>query len=96
MPSMRPVSGTAPGSATPPAPVASDPPRRRQACERCWKRKQKCDRLLPACTSCAELHVECEARKWAPETLAQGTTLNHAALLQYVAALRPPSSCPSG
>ncbi|KAJ1332964.1 proline utilization trans-activator [Microdochium nivale] len=39
--------------------------RRRQACERCFARKQKCDRLLPACTACSSLKIECKARKWA-------------------------------
>jgi hypothetical protein len=35
---------------------------RRKACERCWRRKQKCDRLLPACTNCAEANAACASR----------------------------------
>ncbi|KAF6813660.1 hypothetical protein CPLU01_14596 [Colletotrichum plurivorum] len=35
---------------------------RPQACERCWKRKQKCDRRLPACSSCQGLRVACIPR----------------------------------
>ncbi|GKU09824.1 unnamed protein product [Fusarium langsethiae] len=46
---------------------ASDNPsssqaKNRVACQRCFKRKQKCDRTRPACTSCATLGVECIAR----------------------------------
>jgi hypothetical protein len=35
---------------------------RRKACERCWRRKQKCDRLLPTCTNCAEANAACASR----------------------------------
>jgi hypothetical protein len=35
---------------------------RRKACERCWRRKQKCDRLLPTCTNCAEASSACASR----------------------------------
>ncbi|KAL0931563.1 uncharacterized protein CTRU02_214298 [Colletotrichum truncatum] len=38
------------------------PKTRPQACERCWKRKQKCDRRLPSCTTCQGLGVECIPR----------------------------------
>jgi hypothetical protein len=46
---------------------ASDNPNSSQAknkvaCQRCFKRKQKCDRIRPACTACATLGVECIAR----------------------------------
>ncbi|KAI1843177.1 hypothetical protein JX266_010704 [Neoarthrinium moseri] len=47
--------------------VVADPPaapvrRRRQACERCWKRKNKCDKLLPSCSTCSAAGAECRAR----------------------------------
>ena len=35
---------------------------RRKACERCWRRKQKCDRQLPTCTNCAEANAACASR----------------------------------
>ncbi|CAK1365572.1 unnamed protein product [Cercospora beticola] len=35
---------------------------RRLACERCWKRKQKCDRKDPTCTLCKEAGTLCRPR----------------------------------
>ena len=35
---------------------------RRLACERCWKRKQKCDRKDPTCTLCKEAGTPCRPR----------------------------------
>lgn len=31
------------------------------ACSRCFRRKQRCDRLLPACSSCQKLGLACES-----------------------------------
>ncbi|KAK2758584.1 hypothetical protein CKAH01_05632 [Colletotrichum kahawae] len=54
---------------------------RPQACERCWKRKQKCDRRLPACNSCSVLGVDCIPRNQDFNTLSE---LSHT----YVASLK--------
>ena len=59
--------------------------RRRQACERCWKRKQKCDKLYPVCTACAELHIECRERRFSIG--ASGTEevgIAHGSVVRYV------------
>ncbi|KAH7031692.1 uncharacterized protein B0I36DRAFT_431731 [Microdochium trichocladiopsis] len=62
--------------------------RRRQACERCFQRKQKCDRLLPACTACADLKLECKARKWAfLDTSAPEALVLSASVSDYVKSL---------
>ncbi|KAJ4115328.1 hypothetical protein NW768_011180 [Fusarium equiseti] len=58
------------------------------ACERCFKRKQKCDRLRPACTSCADLGVDCIARSQQFDFNAEDTGLTHARVNGYVESLR--------
>ncbi|KAL8354727.1 hypothetical protein RB601_000474 [Gaeumannomyces tritici] len=68
----------APGSGT----------KRGQACERCWKRKQKCDRLLPACTACADLGAECLARAQEVDLAAEDVGLTHATVHSYMDVLR--------
>lgn len=40
----------------------STSPAKRRACERCWKRKQQCDRQTPTCQKCREAAVECRPR----------------------------------
>lgn len=40
----------------------STPPAKRHACERCWKRKARCDRQAPSCQMCREAGVECRSR----------------------------------
>ncbi|KNG80490.1 hypothetical protein ANOM_010491 [Aspergillus nomiae NRRL 13137] len=63
--------------------------RRLQACERCWKRKQKCDRQLPACTTCVEADAQCAPRR-VPigPTTEEGSGLSHAAVPNYVESLK--------
>ncbi|KAL3484911.1 hypothetical protein BJX62DRAFT_248083 [Aspergillus germanicus] len=69
--------------------ASSTPARRPQACERCWKRKQKCDRLLPACTSCSEAGSQCIPRQFRVEPSSEDNSgLSHAALPGYVDALK--------
>ncbi|KAF4831115.1 Protein STB5 [Colletotrichum tropicale] len=58
---------------------------RPQACERCWKRKQKCDRRLPACNSCSVLGVECIPRNQDFNTISE---LSHTSVVGYVASLK--------
>ncbi|KAI6764078.1 hypothetical protein HG530_007867 [Fusarium avenaceum] len=58
------------------------------ACERCFKRKQKCDRLRPACTSCADLGVECVARSQQFDFSVEDAGLTHARVNGYVESLR--------
>ncbi|KAJ6032043.1 hypothetical protein N7540_002775 [Penicillium herquei] len=71
-------SPVAPGS-------QSSSKQRGQACERCWKRKQKCDRALPACTACAQINAECVPRKFAIEPISNGGgSLSHAAIPSYL------------
>ncbi|CEL11575.1 hypothetical protein ASPCAL14676 [Aspergillus calidoustus] len=61
--------------------ASSTPARRPQACERCWKRKQKCDRLLPACTACSEAGSQCIPRQFRVESSSEENSgLSHAAL----------------
>ncbi|KAG4266708.1 hypothetical protein FPRO04_13180 [Fusarium proliferatum] len=48
----------------------------------------KCDRLRPACTSCADLGVECIARSQQFDFNAEDTTLTHARVNGYVESLR--------
>ncbi|KAL8391745.1 hypothetical protein RB595_010387 [Gaeumannomyces hyphopodioides] len=69
-----------------PAPGSST--KRGQACERCWKRKQKCDRLLPACTACADLGVECLVRAQEVDLAADDVGLAHATIHSYMDVLR--------
>ncbi|KAH8647188.1 hypothetical protein BX600DRAFT_151376 [Xylariales sp. PMI_506] len=42
-----------------------------QACARCWRRKQKCDRLVPRCTPCALRRLSCVQRAL-PRTAGSG------------------------
>ncbi|KAK1846348.1 hypothetical protein CCHR01_11014 [Colletotrichum chrysophilum] len=58
---------------------------RPQACERCWKRKQKCDRRLPACNSCSVLGVECIPRNQDFNIISE---LSHTSVVGYVASLK--------
>ncbi|KAH8889033.1 hypothetical protein GQ53DRAFT_825797 [Thozetella sp. PMI_491] len=67
---------------------APSPARRPQACERCWKRKQKCDKLLPSCTTCAELRVKCNAREAAFDVLSEEGILSHTLAVGYVDSLK--------
>ncbi|UPK91502.1 hypothetical protein LCI18_002437 [Fusarium solani-melongenae] len=64
------------------------PTKRNLACERCWKRKQKCDRLLPACTACADLGVECVARSQQVDLTAEDAGLTHAKINGYIECLQ--------
>ncbi|KAI9930275.1 hypothetical protein MW887_012088 [Aspergillus wentii] len=69
--------------------TTESPVRRPQACERCWKRKQKCDRRLPTCGNCIEVNAECAARHVSVEfTMEEGTGLSHAALPGYIESLK--------
>ena len=59
--------------------------RRRQACERCWKRKQKCDRLYPVCTACTGLDVECRERQFGIDaSTTEEIGVTHASVIRYV------------
>ncbi|KAL3480935.1 hypothetical protein BJX99DRAFT_272610 [Aspergillus californicus] len=67
----------------------STPSRRPQACERCWKRKQKCDRLVPRCTTCVEASATCNPRPVRVEISPEDNIgLSHAALPGYVESLK--------
>ncbi|KAH7162000.1 hypothetical protein B0J13DRAFT_535033 [Dactylonectria estremocensis] len=80
-------SGPGRGSDTSDSPVAT-PTKRTLACERCWRRKHKCDRLLPACTRCAKLGLECVARSQ-QATFTQGDVgLTHATVNGYIDSLK--------
>lgn len=69
--------------------TAAPPARgRQQACERCWKRKQKCDRLLPTCTGCSESGANCVSRQVDLTTLPEEAVLSHAAVSRYVESLK--------
>ncbi|RGP79810.1 hypothetical protein FLONG3_2124 [Fusarium longipes] len=72
------------------SPSSQPPPPRKNslACERCFKRKQKCDRLRPACTSCADLGVECIARSQQFDFNAEDAGLTHARVNGYVESLK--------
>ncbi|KAL4916129.1 hypothetical protein BDW62DRAFT_218870 [Aspergillus aurantiobrunneus] len=65
----------------------STPSKRPQACERCWKRKQKCDRLIP-CTACSEAGARCSPRQFPVEPSEDASGLSHAALPGYVESLK--------
>ncbi|KAF5685672.1 STB5-SIN3 binding protein [Fusarium denticulatum] len=83
------VSLPSPARASSPISSQSQPPQKNSlACERCFKRKQKCDRLRPACTSCADLGVECIARSQQFDFNGEDTTLTHARVNGYVESLR--------
>ncbi|KAF5650732.1 STB5-SIN3 binding protein [Fusarium sp. NRRL 52700] len=83
------VSLPSPARASSPSSSQSQPPQKNSlACERCFKRKQKCDRLRPACTSCADLGVECVARSQQFDFNGEDTTLTHARVNGYVESLR--------
>ncbi|GKU12642.1 unnamed protein product, partial [Fusarium langsethiae] len=60
----------------------------RVSCQRCFKRKSKCDRIRPACTSCATLGVECIARSQQFNFDAKETGLTPARVNGYVESLR--------
>ncbi|RGP68741.1 hypothetical protein FSPOR_5213 [Fusarium sporotrichioides] len=60
----------------------------RVSCQRCFKRKSKCDRIRPACTSCATLGVECIARSQQFDFDAKETGLTPARVNGYVESLR--------
>ncbi|KAL4738806.1 hypothetical protein BDV11DRAFT_215688 [Aspergillus similis] len=70
-----------------PMSASSTPSRRPQACERCWKRKQKCDRLVPACTACTEASTRCSPRQVPVEPSEESSGLSHAALPGYIESL---------
>ncbi|KAJ4250929.1 hypothetical protein NW762_011579 [Fusarium torreyae] len=71
------------------SPGPSQPaPKNSLACERCFKRKQKCDRLRPACTSCADLGVECVARSQQFDFNAEDAGLTHARVNGYYESLK--------
>ncbi|GAT24747.1 D-3-phosphoglycerate dehydrogenase [Aspergillus luchuensis] len=77
-------------SPTPQSPTAQ---RRLQACERCWKRKQKvfkqCDRLLPGCTACIEAKAKCCPRSvQLGGTTEDASGLSNAALPDYIETLK--------
>ncbi|KAK2040111.1 hypothetical protein LZ31DRAFT_504896 [Colletotrichum somersetense] len=55
------------------------------ACVRCWKRKQKCDRRLPACTACETQGVECIPRNQDINSLSE---LSNASVVNYVESLK--------
>ncbi|KAF5699757.1 STB5-like transcription factor [Fusarium mundagurra] len=83
------VSLPSPAQASSPSSSQSQPPQKNSlACERCFKRKQKCDRLRPACTSCADLGVECIARTQQFDFNGEETALTHARVNGYVESLR--------
>ena len=42
----------------------SDEPVLAQACQRCWRRKQKCGRQRPECSECARAGAQCIPRVW--------------------------------
>ncbi|RDW58919.1 uncharacterized protein DSM5745_11125 [Aspergillus mulundensis] len=63
------------------------PSRRPQACERCWKRKQKCDRLIPTCTACVEAGAHCNPRQVPVVPSDDSSGLSHAALPGYIESL---------
>ncbi|KAF9769466.1 hypothetical protein IL306_013130 [Fusarium sp. DS 682] len=82
------VSVPSPARASSPSSSQSQPPQNSIACVRCFKRKQKCDRLRPACSSCADLGVECIPRSQQFDFNAEDTTLTHARVNGYVESLR--------
>ncbi|KAH7324538.1 fungal-specific transcription factor domain-containing protein [Stachybotrys elegans] len=65
----------------------SPPNKRTQACERCWKRKQRCDRMLPNCTNCQRSGFECLARAAPLRESFEDVTLTHATLQSYLESL---------
>ncbi|KAK6709781.1 hypothetical protein SNK05_004256 [Fusarium graminearum] len=72
---------------------ASDNPsssqaKNRVACQRCFRRKQKCDRIRPACTSCAAQGVECIARSQQFDFDSEETGLTPARVNGYVESLK--------
>ncbi|KAF5242082.1 hypothetical protein FAUST_3482 [Fusarium austroamericanum] len=72
---------------------ASDHPsssqaKNRVACQRCFRRKQKCDRIRPACTSCAAQGVECIARSQQFDFDSEETGLTPARVNGYVESLK--------
>lgn len=60
-----------------------------KACERCWKRKQKCDRQLPRCGNCATSRVECVVRDAEIDGIAaHHGPMTNAAVSSYVNSLK--------
>ncbi|PYH29337.1 Zn(II)2Cys6 transcription factor [Aspergillus neoniger CBS 115656] len=73
-------------SPTPQSPTAQ---RRLQACERCWKRKQKGILLLPGCTACIEAKAKCCPRSvQLGGTAEDASGLSNAALPDYIETLK--------
>ncbi|KAL4963424.1 MFS transporter/fungal specific transcription factor domain-containing protein [Aspergillus stella-maris] len=62
--------------------ASSTPSKRPQACERCWKRKQKVG------FACVEAKAECSPRQIPLESSEDSSGLSHAALPGYVASLK--------
>ncbi|KAL4951874.1 hypothetical protein BDW69DRAFT_196136 [Aspergillus filifer] len=60
--------------------TSSTPSKRPQACERCWKRKQK--------DTCIDAKAECSPRQIPLESSEDSSGLSHAALPGYVASLK--------
>ncbi|KAM5358426.1 hypothetical protein ACJZ2D_015305 [Fusarium nematophilum] len=76
------------GASGSPGPTRPAPAKRNLACERCWRRKQKCDRLLPACTACSGLGVECVARSQQFDFTVEDAGLTHATVNGYIDSLK--------
>ncbi|QPC57883.1 hypothetical protein HYE67_000114 [Fusarium culmorum] len=67
---------------------SSSQAKNRVACQRCFRRKQKCDRIRPACTSCAAQGVECIARSQQFDFDSEETGLTPARVNGYVESLK--------
>ncbi|QPC69285.1 hypothetical protein HYE68_000037 [Fusarium pseudograminearum] len=67
---------------------SSSQAKHRVACQRCFRRKQKCDRIRPACTSCAAQGVECIARSQQFDFDSEETGLTPARVNGYVESLK--------
>ncbi|KAL2203789.1 hypothetical protein CC79DRAFT_1074840 [Sarocladium strictum] len=63
------------------------PTKRTKACERCWKRKEKCDRKLPICTNCQRNGFECLGRVPPPRESFEDVTLTHGTFQSYLESL---------
>ncbi|KAH6689061.1 fungal-specific transcription factor domain-containing protein [Plectosphaerella plurivora] len=70
--------------------ASPSPATRAQACVRCWTRKQKCDRVLPSCSACVDVGVECVDRfQDIDSRLADDdASISHASIASYVASLK--------
>ncbi|KAF7541309.1 hypothetical protein G7054_g679 [Neopestalotiopsis clavispora] len=60
---------------------------RKQACENCWKRKNKCDKQTP-CSSCTDLRIECRPRQWRWDNNTEEVAVTHASVTSYVDTLK--------